>query len=541
MFLSQGFFGNRGGGGTGSPGRDGITPSIGSNGNWFIGTKDTGIPARAQSDSNAITHVALSGGVLTFTHGDGAKHAIQLPAGVVPTGLKGEIDGAVVALRTQGQDIQSLKDQYGQLNTKIADLSGVYTYDGDGVPAWPDQPKHAYFVHIHNNAARQVNLDMPNPNGVIADGATVVVSNGHNTANIVLSAETGQTVEGNPSVTIAPGSHVMLVKNGSDWVKVMDVGHDSQSLPYTLTAEKIAKALDHGQYNGSGSIKSLDDGWWIIPLGNKGATGRPSGVKSDLIYFQQTASPDVGKRFSIGLAFGKDSNLKDTIWVQYKSAGKWTDWIREGGDADLTAITASINELKAGNQNALNLIAQLQTSAGKLFAPTKDLFDAEANKLIDAKLASYTNPQVEQNKKDIQAVKSSAITEPDIERALSAKGWGPLPKPGKGGGGGGDHPVVQLPKVWMMFDASIPSDLSSATVTTNGEATLRKVGSANSRLWIIVEKSQAAKVSKIQIGTSLASKWDTRDLTIDGQQYTGFYSAGGFVTFNKKVTVEFGG
>lgn len=541
MFLGQGFFGNRGGSGAGAPGRDGITPSIGPNGNWFIGSKDTGVSARVESDSKAITHVALDGGVITFTHADGAKHAIQLPSGAAPAGLKSEIDGAMAALRSQGQDIQSIKDQYGQINTKIADLSGVYTYDGDGVPAWPDKPKHAYFVHLHDSPARQVDLDTPNPQGTIADGATLVISNGHNTATINLAALTGQTIEGQSSINIAPGTHVMLVKNGSDWVKVMDAPHDSQTVPFVLTADKISKALDHGQFNGSGSIKSLNDGWWIIPESNSGATGRPPGAKGDMIYFQQTTTPDAGKRFGIGMIFGKDSSLKDSVWVQYKSDGTWTNWIKEGGTADLTSIQSSIDELKRGNQGILDQLSQIQTAAGKLFAPTKELFDAEANKLIDAKLAPYvlpTNQQVAQNKQDIQSLKSSAVTESDIERALTAKGWGPLTK---GGGGGGTQPSVVLPKVWMMFDASIPTDLSSATTTTTGFATLRKIGTGNERLWVIVEKDVAAKVGKIQIGSSLGSKWDTRDLTIQGQQYTGFYSAGGFTDFNKKVTVEFEG
>lgn len=33
---------------TGTPGKDGITPTIGSNGNWYIGTEDTGKPSRGE-------------------------------------------------------------------------------------------------------------------------------------------------------------------------------------------------------------------------------------------------------------------------------------------------------------------------------------------------------------------------------------------------------------------------------------------------------------------------------------------------------------
>lgn len=35
-----------GGGGTGQDGKDGITPTIGANGNWYLGTEDTGKPSR---------------------------------------------------------------------------------------------------------------------------------------------------------------------------------------------------------------------------------------------------------------------------------------------------------------------------------------------------------------------------------------------------------------------------------------------------------------------------------------------------------------
>ena len=35
-----------GSGGTGQDGKDGITPTIGANGNWYLGDKDTGKPSR---------------------------------------------------------------------------------------------------------------------------------------------------------------------------------------------------------------------------------------------------------------------------------------------------------------------------------------------------------------------------------------------------------------------------------------------------------------------------------------------------------------
>lgn len=40
---------------SGKPGKDGLTPHIGENGNWWIGTKDTSIPARGQNGKDGAT------------------------------------------------------------------------------------------------------------------------------------------------------------------------------------------------------------------------------------------------------------------------------------------------------------------------------------------------------------------------------------------------------------------------------------------------------------------------------------------------------
>ena len=65
-------------GNDGSDGQDGITPHIGENGNWFIGNKDTGIPAKGQNGSDgkdgiSITKVDINENgelVISFTDGD---------------------------------------------------------------------------------------------------------------------------------------------------------------------------------------------------------------------------------------------------------------------------------------------------------------------------------------------------------------------------------------------------------------------------------------------------------------------------------------
>lgn len=43
-----------GGGGSGEPGKDGITPHIGANGNWFIGETDTGVKAQGEDGNDYV-------------------------------------------------------------------------------------------------------------------------------------------------------------------------------------------------------------------------------------------------------------------------------------------------------------------------------------------------------------------------------------------------------------------------------------------------------------------------------------------------------
>lgn len=51
-----------GGTGSGVNGKDGITPNIGENGNWFIGTVDTEVPAQGPAGENGVTpHIGTNG------------------------------------------------------------------------------------------------------------------------------------------------------------------------------------------------------------------------------------------------------------------------------------------------------------------------------------------------------------------------------------------------------------------------------------------------------------------------------------------------
>lgn len=65
-------------GGKGSPGKDGDTPYVGANGNWWISGVDTGIKAQGQPGGNGAPGAAAGFGSITAT-------AVAVPYGTVPS------------------------------------------------------------------------------------------------------------------------------------------------------------------------------------------------------------------------------------------------------------------------------------------------------------------------------------------------------------------------------------------------------------------------------------------------------------------------
>lgn len=222
-FLSFGFLGRSagGGGGRGLPGKDGVTPHIGPNKHWFIGNVDTGIMAEGDG-GQAITHVALQGNQLIFTHADTAKHAITLPAPgapSAPTGLQKQIADMEKKLSDQGVNVANLKTQLGELSHRIDNLTGVYTYRGTTAPAsYPADPKESYFLNIHNSPAL-VRIAMPQLTNPLNDGTVFFVNNENSSNKIILSPKTGESIDQAKNLTINPQQFVMLVKNGANWIK----------------------------------------------------------------------------------------------------------------------------------------------------------------------------------------------------------------------------------------------------------------------------------------------------------------------------------
>lgn len=479
----------------------------------IVATQDWVNSLPSSNLSNPVTHVSLIGSdKLQITHADGTKNVLALPSqggGAVDlTPLKDDITMLEQSLTTQGQDIASLKQKYGNLEHSLGDLRSTYVYTGSSLPDYPDDPQGRYFITLKGQAARDIDVDMPDHNSVdIKDGTMYFLENDNSQATVNLSTPTGQTIGGSKTLSIPSNHHVLLFKKGTDWVIAMNKSNTTSAVQ--VSASEIAKATNMGEFTGSGSLKSLSYGWWVVKITNTNVTGRPSGSQGDLIVFKQGVSGSSSKPgYGVLLAFGKDSNNKDSIWAEYRDGAQWTPWFKVndgvGTPVDLSLINRAVGVLQSRTATMANDVSTLKTDVGNIYAPSKTVFDTAVNALIDAKLSAF------------------------------------VPK----GGGGGDHHVVQLPRIYAMFSNQVPTTLSvDGTVTsTNGEATLNRIPSIRSRVFVLVENDndEASKVKGISVDGGMSAAWQPRDITIGGKKYRAFYSAGAYTEKTLKVTVNFG-
>lgn len=75
--------------GSGSAGRDGITPTIGTNGNWFYGSTDTGLPSRGENGSDATVTENSIKEALGYEPADPSEF-LPLTGGALTGNLTGE-------------------------------------------------------------------------------------------------------------------------------------------------------------------------------------------------------------------------------------------------------------------------------------------------------------------------------------------------------------------------------------------------------------------------------------------------------------------
>lgn len=459
--------------------------------------------------SNPVTHVSLIGSdKLQMTHADGTKNVLALPSqgGTDLTPLRDEITMLERSLTQQGNDITGLKAKFGNLEHAVDGLHSTYVYTGAELPAFPDEVQGRYFITLKGQAAREIVIDMPDfDSGDIKDGTMFYLSNDNAQAKVTLESIADQTIGGASTIDILPNHQLLMFKNGDDWVVAMN--KPTATVATQISPEDIRAAQNRGDYP-SGSLKQMGFGWWSVKASSVGVTGKPNDSQGDLVVMHQKVSGVGGKNgYGVMLAFGQDTNGKDAVWAQYRDGTKWTTWFKvnsgtPSAPVDLSAINKAIADTNTRVASLEQDVPKLKTEIGDIYAPDKVAFDAAVNALIDTKLAAY--------------------------------------KPG--GGGGGDHPQRVLPTIYASFANNVPTSLTGAVSSTNGEATLIRIPSTRSRVFILVENDndEASKVKGISVDGGMSASWQPRDTTIDGKKYRAFYSAGAYSEKTLKLKVDFG-
>lgn len=166
----------------------------------------------------AIISVSQSGNQLTFTHGDGAKHVIQIASGAPSHGLSGitkQISDLETKMQSAGADIAALKASNKEVAHRVDTLSSVYTYKGNSVPASIPDGKEAYFVNVFKpSQGDDITLPSGNNNG------EVFSLNNQGAEMITLRAGSGESVENATHIDVPPQSFLLLVKDGNNWHRV---------------------------------------------------------------------------------------------------------------------------------------------------------------------------------------------------------------------------------------------------------------------------------------------------------------------------------
>lgn len=216
----------------------------------------------AQTDlGQAITHVALDGNTLTFTHGDGAKHSIQLQN---QNALKTEIDSVEKQMKANGVDVDAIKKQIGDLNHKIDSIPNIYSFRGtEGPDAYPTDPRSAYFVDLHDSPFELLE-SMPKPtNGALKDGTVFFLNNENTQYRATLNANDGESIGNQKNLIIEPQQFVLLVKQGNNWVQEA-IGY----IPSSLTDLIHRVAADPSVANGlhtDAQILAMINNWLANP------------------------------------------------------------------------------------------------------------------------------------------------------------------------------------------------------------------------------------------------------------------------------------
>lgn len=461
------------------------------------------------STANPVVKISLlDSGDLSIVHADGSANKIVLPTNgkgnpIDLQSLKAEVYKLEAELQSQGTDISTLKGKIGNLEHSLDDLEGTYTYAGRMLPTYPDKAMGRYFITLKGQAAREAIIDIPSPSmGSLSDGTILYVSNENAKTVVKVTPEIGETINGASEVyTVPPLTHILLIKDGKDWKVGLTSSISTSSMP--LTSDMLTRALDKGTYTGSGSIKSLDDGWWVIPATNVDVTGRPKGTSGDLNLIKQTITGSItDPRHGMIIATGLDSEGDPTMWVSYRDGLSWTPWLITTDNNVIKDITT----LKTGEQALVAELASLKTEVGNIYAPSKAAFDTEATHVVTAQLAAF-------------------------KAELLKEGWGVLPKVNPTPGG-----TTTIPVYGQFGDEDYPQTIDLNARSDSGKITLSKSSDDPKYAYIVIPIAEANRVKGIGRVHSLHSLWSSKDLTILGRSFRVFRSP--HKLYEKSVTYQ---
>lgn len=359
--------------------------------------------------------------------------------------------------------------------------------------------------------------------------------------------------------------------------------------PFQLDAGKIYDAVDMGVVPSDGSISSisgLTPGWWYVEGTNRNVGGRPSNTKGDLIINKvKVQGPANTRGPGVMFCFGLNDHDTPTVWIRYRTQN-WSNWIqlvdiesisavvRQAADNhdningivtrlssvenNLQAVAAASNKAVGSAQNAISAaqnanslgtanqqaIHKIQTDLGDTAEFKKKVDRLEAQVVANNNQFASISKRAGDNLASINSIKQDIARQASaIEKYLTGKGWGPLPK-GPGKQGGGDEHVVVLPRIYAVFGANFPTSTTAQgmVTSTTGKVTLTRIATDRKRIFVLVENDndEANKVTGISVDGGMAAQWQPRDLTISGKKYRAFYSAGAYSEAKAVVQVHFG-
>lgn len=264
---------------------DDLQGGDGSSGAWlysdYVGVVNVRPLASSASKvdlGRAIVSVSQSGNQLTFTHGDGAKHVIQIASGAPSHDLSGitkQISDLETKMQSAGADIAALKASNREVSHRVDTLASVYTYKGDSVPASIPTGKEAYFVNVFKPSnGDAISLPIGNNNG------EVFSLNNQGSEMITLRAGSGESVENATHIDVPPQSFLLLVKDGTNWHRVY-AGYIPTGLD-DLT-HRIASSLSD-QLHTKAQITDMINQW----LANPATQGKIDQILTSLGYEKKT-------------------------------------------------------------------------------------------------------------------------------------------------------------------------------------------------------------------------------------------------------------